>query len=52
MAILLNGGLPNAETESRIWMPKVLNHTMVHDQVNRFFNGFRRDAHPWQSWLV
>ena len=21
-------------------------HTMVHDQLTRFFNGFRRDAHP------
>ena len=27
-------------------MLKVRNHTMVHDQVSRFFNGFRRDAHP------
>ncbi|MFX3621005.1 MAG: citrate synthase, partial [Acinetobacter radioresistens] len=25
---------------------KVRNHTMVHDQVSRFYNGFRRDAHP------
>lgn len=21
-------------------------HTMIHEQMNRFFNGFRRDAHP------
>ena len=21
-------------------------HTMVHDQLTRFYNGFRRDAHP------
>ncbi|MCA1773000.1 MAG: citrate (Si)-synthase [Halomonas sp.] len=42
---LLFGDLPNdkqyAEFESRI-----RNHTMVHDQINNFFKGFRRDAHP------
>ncbi|HEX8416979.1 MAG TPA: citrate synthase [Methylobacterium sp.] len=25
---------------------RVTHHTMVHDQMNRFFQGFRRDAHP------
>src|SRR5208283_4873003 len=25
---------------------RVTRHTMVHEQMNRFFNGFRRDAHP------
>ncbi|RZK96893.1 MAG: citrate (Si)-synthase [Methylobacterium sp.] len=25
---------------------RVTRHTMVHDQMNRFFTGFRRDAHP------
>jgi citrate synthase len=43
--ILLFGELPNdeqyADFESRI-----RNHTMVHDQINNFFKGFRRDAHP------
>ncbi|NYS59455.1 citrate synthase [Vreelandella salicampi] len=42
---LLFGDLPNdeqyADFESRI-----RNHTMVHDQINNFFKGFRRDAHP------
>ncbi|WP_104202530.1 citrate synthase [Billgrantia saliphila] len=42
---LLFGELPNdeqyADFESR-----VRNHTMVHDQINNFFKGFRRDAHP------
>ncbi|MGM0614846.1 MAG: citrate synthase [Pseudomonadota bacterium] len=42
---LLFGELPNEEQyidfESRI-----RNHTMVHDQINNFFKGFRRDAHP------
>ncbi|KAA0011220.1 citrate (Si)-synthase [Billgrantia pellis] len=42
---LLFGELPSsdqyADFESR-----VRNHTMVHDQINNFFKGFRRDAHP------
>ncbi|TVM05454.1 MAG: citrate (Si)-synthase, partial [Halomonas sp.] len=25
---------------------RIRNHTMVHDQINNFFKGFRRDAHP------
>jgi citrate synthase len=43
--LLLNGELPNAEQKTE-FDAKVRNHTMVHDQVSRFFNGFRRDAHP------
>ena len=43
--LLLNGELPNAEQKAE-YDAKVRNHTMVHDQVSRFFNGFRRDAHP------
>lgn len=43
--LLLNGELPNAEQKEE-FDAKVRNHTMVHDQVSRFFNGFRRDAHP------
>ena len=43
--LLLNGDLPTAEQKVE-FDSKVRNHTMVHDQVGRFFNGFRRDAHP------
>ncbi|RLZ11131.1 citrate (Si)-synthase [Acinetobacter sp. 2JN-4] len=43
--LLLNGELPTAEQKAE-FDAKVRNHTMVHDQVSRFFNGFRRDAHP------
>ena len=43
--LLLNGELPTAEQKAD-FDAKVLNHTMVHDQVKRFYNGFRRDAHP------
>ncbi|GAA5007357.1 citrate synthase [Acinetobacter puyangensis] len=43
--LLLNGELPTAE-QKQDFDAKVRKHTMVHDQVSRFFNGFRRDAHP------
>ena len=43
--LLLNGELPTAEQKAD-FDAKVRNHTMVHDQVKRFYNGFRRDAHP------
>jgi citrate synthase len=43
--LLLNGELPNA-TQKAAFDAKVKEHTMVHDQMARFYNGFRRDAHP------
>jgi citrate synthase len=43
--LLLNGELPNkAEFES--FRNTITRHTMVHEQMTRFFTGFRRDAHP------
>ena len=43
--LLLNGELPNA-TEKKTFVSTVTNHTMVHEQMQFFFRGFRRDAHP------
>ncbi len=43
--LLLNGELPNAEQKAK-FVDTVKNHTMVHEQLSHFFNGFRRDAHP------
>jgi citrate synthase len=43
--LLLDGQLPNA-TQKAEFVHKVKSHTMVHDQLARFYNGFRRDAHP------
>jgi len=43
--LLLNGELPNARQKID-FVNIVTRHTMVHDQLNRFFTGFRRDAHP------
>jgi citrate synthase len=43
--LLLNGELPTSAQKQK-FDESVRKHTMVHDQVSRFFNGFRRDAHP------
>ncbi len=43
--LLLNGDLPNAAQKEK-FDSTVIRHTMVHDQINNFFRGFRRDAHP------
>jgi citrate synthase len=43
--LLLNGELPNA-TEKKKFVDTVTKHTMVHEQMQFFFRGFRRDAHP------
>ncbi|WP_298624364.1 citrate synthase [uncultured Legionella sp.] len=43
--LLLNGELPNQE-EKKSFVSLINNHTMVHQQMYQFLNGFRRDAHP------
>ncbi len=43
--LLLNGELPNA-AELDTFEKGVMRHTMVHEQLRTFYNGFRRDAHP------
>ncbi len=43
--LLLNGELPNAKQKQDFEF-RVTHHTMVHEQMTRFFQGFRRDAHP------
>lgn len=42
---LLHGDLPTAEQKTDFY-EKVTRHSMIHDQLRRFFEGFRRDAHP------
>ena len=43
--LLLFGELPDKEQKDKfVW--DITHHTMVHDQINNFFRGFRRDAHP------
>ncbi len=48
--LLLNGELPNA-AQKKDFVATVTRHTMVHDQLNRFFTGFRRDAHPMATMV-
>ena len=43
--LLLYGELPTAAQRTD-FVSRVTRHTMVHEQMNRFFQGFRRDAHP------
>ena len=43
--LLLHGELPNA-TEGSDFVRTITRHTMLHAQFDRFFEGFRRDAHP------
>ncbi|MEN9774234.1 MAG: citrate (Si)-synthase [Pseudomonadota bacterium] len=43
--LLLNGELPDdKQLHDFTW--SVMRHTMVHEQMTRFYQGFRRDAHP------
>ena len=43
--LMLFGELPTPSQKADFDY-RVTRHTMVHDQMNRFFQGFRRDAHP------
>ncbi len=43
--LLMNGELPTAD-EQHHFRNLINNHTMVHQQMYQFLNGFRRDAHP------
>ncbi len=41
----MHGELPNKD-ELAEFDHAITNHTMVHEQLEKFFHGFRRDAHP------
>ncbi len=43
--LLLNGELPTKD-QLAAFVGTVKGHTMVHEQMHHFFQGFRRDAHP------
>lgn len=43
--LLIHGELPS-QAENAYFTDIITRHTMVHDQVESFFHGFRRDAHP------
>jgi citrate synthase len=43
--LLLHGELPNPAQKAE-FDKGVMLHTMLHEQLRTFYNGFRRDAHP------
>jgi citrate synthase len=43
--LLLYGELPT-RAQKEDFDQRVIHHTMVHEQMARFYQGFRRDAHP------
>jgi len=43
--LIMYGELPN-QTQKDEFVGTVNKHTMVHEQIARFYQGFRRDAHP------
>ena len=43
--LLLYGDLPDTTQKTEV-VSRVTNHTMVHEQMQFFLRGFRRDAHP------
>ena len=43
--LLMNGELPTP-AQLREYEMGILRHTMLHEQIRQFYNGFRRDAHP------
>ena len=43
--LLMHGELPNQQ-QKETFVSTINRHTMLHDQLNNIFRGFRRDAHP------
>ncbi|MCZ2147932.1 MAG: citrate (Si)-synthase, partial [Bryobacterales bacterium] len=43
--LLLFGELP-AEDQYKEWKDKITHHTMIHENLKKFMEGFRHDAHP------
>jgi len=48
--LLIKGELPNRE-QFQEFSEAIKNHTMVHEQIRSFYNGFRRGAHPMAIML-
>jgi citrate synthase len=43
--LILFGELPDA-SELKEWVDKVTHHTMLHENIKKFMDGFHHDAHP------
>jgi len=48
--LLLNGELPD-EQQLANWKNEVTHHTMVHENIKKFIDGFQYDAHPMGIFL-
>jgi len=43
--LILHGELPD-EQQLKVWVDDITIHTMVHESIKKFLDGFRYDAHP------
>ncbi|MDX1577738.1 MAG: citrate synthase [Gemmatimonadota bacterium] len=43
--LILNGELPDEE-QNETWTRSITNHTMLHEKIKKFMEGFKYDAHP------
>jgi len=43
--LLLNGELPSA-AELDAWVYQITHHTIIHENIKKFIDGFHHDAHP------
>ncbi|HZH40643.1 MAG TPA: citrate synthase [Gemmatimonadales bacterium] len=43
--LLLHGELPK-KTEMESWVYNVIHHTIIHENIKKFIDGFHHDAHP------
>jgi citrate synthase len=43
--LILNGELPS-ESELKEWTHHITHHTMIHENIKKFMEGFHHDAHP------
>lgn len=48
--LLLYGNLPTIEQKA-VFEDIIVHHTMLHDQIQYFYRGFRRDAHPMATMV-
>ena len=48
--LLLFGELPN-EDEQKEWTQRITTHTIVHENIKKFIDGFQHDAHPMGMFL-
>ena len=48
--LLLNGELPT-ESQLAVWTQKLHRHALLHENIKKFMEGFRYDAHPMGIFL-